>query len=102
MDSTAVNVVIDSGFPMLDILLPQIGVFVIIPLLMVFKRLGLSKILPTATWCAMLCQLAVFGLRYFWMPEIEGLAAMQIGFALTGTTLVAHRTMTWAMGKAKK
>lgn len=102
MDSTGVNVVIDSGFPMLDVLLPQIGIFVIIPLLAMFKKLGLSKVLPTATWCAILCQGTVFGLRYFVMPELGGLAAMQIGFALAGTTLVAHRTMTWMMDKAKK
>ena len=93
MDSTGVNVVIDSGFPILDVLLPQIGVFIIIPLLVMFKKFGFSKILPTPTWCVILCQGTVFGLRHFLMPEISGLAAMQIGFALTGTTLVAHRTI---------
>lgn len=101
MDSTAVNVVIDSGFPLLDVLLPQIGIFIIIPILAAFKKFGFANILPIATWCCLLCQGTVFGLRYFWMPEIEALSAMQIGFALTGTTLVAHRTYNWGMDKLK-
>lgn len=100
MDST--TIVIDSGVQVFDAFLPQIAIFVIIPLLAALQKWQWwDKAIPSTISAAAMCQGATFLVANWLAPEATTVQVIQTGFAMTGSVLVAHRAMTWAIPKAK-
>lgn len=100
MDST--TIVIDSGVAAFDSFLPQIAIFVIIPLLAALQKwTWWDTTIPSTISAAALCQGAAFAVAHWLAPDATAIQTVQTGFAMTGSVLVAHRTMLWAMPKAK-
>lgn len=100
MDST--TVVINSGVQAFDMFLPQIAIFVIIPLLAVLQKwTWWDNAVPSTISAAALCQGAAFAVAHWLAPEATAIQTVQTGFAMTGSVVVAHRAMIWALPKAK-
>lgn len=100
MDST--TIVINSGVQAFDSFLPQIAIFIIIPLLALLQKwTWWDETIPSTITAAGMCQGAAFIVAHFLAPDATAIQTVQTGFAMTGSVLVAHRTMVWALPKAK-
>lgn len=100
MDST--TIVVNSGVAAFDSFLPQIAIFVIIPVLAALQKWTWWDVtIPSTISAAALCQGAAFAVAHWLAPEATAIQTVQTGFAMTGSVLVAHRTIVWAMPKAK-
>ena len=97
MDST--TIVIDSGVAAFDSFLPQIALFVIIPLLAFLKKFNWS--IPTPIMAVVICQAATFAVAHWLAPDATAIQCIQTGFAMTGSVLVAHRAVVCAIPKSK-
>ena len=93
---------LETGIEIFDLILPQIGIFLIIPLLGVIKRTVLSKWFKPVVWAGWLSIAATWAVSALWVPEATVVQIFQTAAAMTGSAVFVHAISSQGKEVAKK
>lgn len=84
------SIELQTGIEIFDLILPQIGIFVVIPLLSLIKRTVLATWFKPVVWAGWLSIVATWAVSALWVPDATVVQIFQTAAAMTGSSVFVH------------
>lgn len=96
------SIELQTGIEIFDLILPQIGILVVIPLLSLIKRTVLATWFKPVVWAGWLSIAATWAVSALWVPDATAVQIFQTAAAMTGSAVFVHAISSQAKKIVKK
>lgn len=96
------SIELQTGIEIFDLILPQIGIFFVIPLLGLIKRTVLAKWFKPVVWAGWLSIAATWAVSALWVPDATVVQIFQTAAAMTGSSVFVHALSSQGTGLVKR